>query len=553
MNEGLSDDKINKNRRTLNISIGDHFGEWEILSKYDKSRYTCRCSCGSIKNISGTDLTRGKSTSCGHKRKKYKVNIGDKYNDWTVLSFDKNKYLYECRCTCGNISMISASDLVNGKSKSCGHNRNRLIDLTGRRFGEWTVLRHIGYGVWECQCSCENHTIRNIRHTELLNGDSKSCGCKQAENLMKTMLDRYGEIASPKINKPRTIEQIQAASSKENIEIEIRTFNYKPTIYELANKLGLSYSATIKLIHEYNLEELVKIYEDGWSRYEYEIYEYIKGLGQNLNIVTHARNIIQGELDLYIPDYRLAIEFNGNYWHSSIFKNKDYHQNKRIQCAKQGIRLISIFEYEWTDIIKNNIIKWILKNAILKENFIYARKCKIKHINNIEEKQFLEQNHLNGYVPSHIAYGCYLNSELIGVMSWGIPRYSKDYDYELIRLSWKTGYNILGGSEKLFKKFIDEHPDVNKIIAYCDISKFSGNVYGRLGFSTSINSITPPNYIWIRLSDLDIKTRYQAMKHKLVERGLGTLEQTEKEIMGSLGYVQIFDCGNLKFIWTKQI
>lgn len=552
MDINVSDDnKSHKNKKSLNINIGDHFGEWEVIGKYDKSRYTCRCSCNIIKNITGTDLVRGNSKSCGHTRKKYNIHIGDKYNDWTVLSFDKDKYLYKCQCICGNISMISASDLINGKSKSCGHNTNKLIDLSGKKFGEWTVLRHVGYGIWECQCSCENHTIKNIRHTELLSGESKSCGCKQAEHLRETMLERYKETSIIRASNPRSPEEISMIQSYDNMVKVIEEFDSKPTIYQLADKLNLSYSATVKLIHSYKIEHLVRIYDDGWSKYEYEIEQYIRSIYPKLEILNHVRNIIKGELDIYIPSKKLAIEFNGNYWHSSIFKDKLYHQSKRIQCAKYGIRLISIFEYEWNNPIKQAIIKWIIQNAIYNNHKIYARKCIIRHLTTSEEKQFLELNHLGGYVASNIAYGCFLNNELLGVMTFGKPRYTKKYQYELLRLAWKIGYNVIGGSEKLFSKFIAEHPDITNIIAYCDISKFSGRVYSKLKFETSIHNITQPNYIWIRLSDLDIKTRYQTMKHKLIEQGVGSVNQTEKEIMESLGYVQIFDCGNLKFTWTK--
>lgn len=541
------------NRNSLNISIGDTFGEWEVLEKFDKSRYKCRCSCGVIKAISGTDLVRGRSKSCGHARKKYNIKIGDKYNEWTVISFDKSRYAYKCQCTCGKISTISASDLVNERSKSCGHDNNRLIDLTGQKFGEWTVLRHVGYGVWECQCSCKDHTIRNIRHTELLNGDSKSCGCKRREYLRDTMLERYNETSVSRINNPRSTEELRLVESASSVTNVIDEFDEKPTIYELSRRLNLSYSATIKVIHLYELENRVKIYEDGWSRYEYEIAQYIKEMYPELDIVTHARNVIKGELDIYIPIKKLAIEFNGNYWHSSIFKDKMYHQNKRIQCAKQGIRLIGIWEYEWNNLTKQTILRWLIQNAISNTNIIYARKCSVRRIESGEEKEFLIHNHLGGYVASSIAYGCYINDELIGVMTFGRPRYSKEFQYELLRIAWRIGYNVIGGSEKLFKTFINEHSDVASIVAYCDISKFNGRVYNKLGFTTSVNNITPPNYIWIRLSDLDIKTRYQTMKHKLIERGVGSEIQTEKEIMESLGYVQIFDCGNLKFIWNKQM
>jgi hypothetical protein len=53
------------------------------------------------------------------------------------------------------------------------------------------------------------------------------------------------------------------------------------------------------------------------------------------------------ELDIYLPEKNLAIEFDGLFWHNSNNKFKNYHLKKTLLCEKQGIQLIHIFEYEW--------------------------------------------------------------------------------------------------------------------------------------------------------------------------------------------------------------
>lgn len=59
----------------------------------------------------------------------------------------------------------------------------RFIDLTGQRFGRWTVLRyagsHNGRAFWECRCDCGK--IRDVRGSDLRNGRSTSCGCFRTE------------------------------------------------------------------------------------------------------------------------------------------------------------------------------------------------------------------------------------------------------------------------------------------------------------------------------------------------------------------------------------
>lgn len=85
------------------------------------------------------------------------------------------------------------------------------------------------------------------------------------------------------------------------------------------------------------------------------------------------------ELDFYLPDEKLAIEFNGNYWHSIRFKDKNYHLRKTQLCQDLGISLIHIFEFEWLSSkeICKQIISLALESDIESANI---HDCKIKKI-----------------------------------------------------------------------------------------------------------------------------------------------------------------------------
>ena len=87
------------------------------------------------------------------------------------------------------------------------------------------------------------------------------------------------------------------------------------------------------------------------------------------------------------------------------------------------------------------------------------------------------------------------------------------------------------------------------VISYCDISKFTGDVYERLGFT--FNGITEPNYRWVDKENRVIP-RYKTMKSNLVKKGLGNESETEVEIMYRLGYIRVFDCGNARYIWNSE-
>ena len=107
---------------------------------------------------------------------------------------------------------------------------------------------------------------------------------------------------------------------------------------------------------------------------------------------------------------------------------------------------------------------------------------------------------------------------------------------------------IIGGAQKLYKAFLRDKDPVS-VITYSDLSKFYGNVYIKLGFNLDSKYITPPNYVWVRGNE--VLSRYQTQKSKLIEHGLDKYGETELEIMENLGYDKIYDCGNLRLIWTK--
>ena len=122
------------------------------------------------------------------------------------------------------------------------------------------------------------------------------------------------------------------------------------------------YSTIQQWITRWDLKDYINLAE-GKSQYEDQLVEYVKSLGVD-NIETHNRIICQGqELDLYMPDNKVAIEFNGEYWHNNERMPPNYHYNKSIMCEKQGIRLIHIYQHQWMDSTKQNILKSIIRNA----------------------------------------------------------------------------------------------------------------------------------------------------------------------------------------------
>jgi hypothetical protein len=285
------------------------------------------------------------------------------------------------------------------------------------------------------------------------------------------------------------------------------------------------------------------------SAREIEIANFIE-LNYDNVIKRNDNDTISKELDIYLPDINLAFEYNGIYWHSDIYKEINYHINKTEECELKGIQLIHIWEDEWInkqDIVKSMIINKLNKNI----NKIYARKCEIKEIDNNDlVKNFLNKNHIQGYVGAKIKIGLFYNDDLVSFMSFGKYRrnlgnkISSDNNYELLRFCNKLNTSVVGGASRLFNYFIKKY-NPNEIVSYADRSWSKGNLYFNLGFY--FEKKTVPNYFYFD-NNLNRYNRFNFRKDQLIKKGYDK-NKSEHEIMSELGYLCVYNSGNLKFLY----
>lgn len=270
----------------------------------------------------------------------------------------------------------------------------------------------------------------------------------------------------------------------------------------------------------------------------------------NINFETNNRNIIPPqELDIYIPEKKIAIECNGIYWHSRLESN--YHCNKFIKCKEKGIQLISIWE-DWIK-IKPEIVESIIlsKIGIYKEK-IYARKCIVREVKSKECNEFLNNHHLQGKTNSSIRLGLYYNNELVSIMVFNKPRSGLgklgNY-YELSRFCNKQNTQIIGGASKLFKYFLKTY-NVKMIKSYSANDISNGSLYELLGFES--NDKINQSYWYIEYRTFKRYHRYNFRKAKLKEMGFDIDNNTEDQIMKSLPYYKIYDAGTTTWIYTNS-
>lgn len=194
---------------SFNDLTGKVFNEWTVLYRdinreqemkkdkgYSVVHWKCKCSCGTIKSIPGSNLTRGKTKSCGCVRPtppNFVDLTGQKFGRLTVFEREETRkgiVYWKCYCDCGEKVTVQSGKLVGRHTKSCGclqkerATETHFKDLTGKVFGKLYVLgRNLEYQqkndstqtYWNCICECGTKTV--VTGGKLVSGHTKSCGC----------------------------------------------------------------------------------------------------------------------------------------------------------------------------------------------------------------------------------------------------------------------------------------------------------------------------------------------------------------------------------------
>ena len=292
------------------------------------------------------------------------------------------------------------------------------------------------------------------------------------------------------------------------------------------------------------------VFYRGVSNDEVTFREYIKTIYSGEIILNDTKLLSGLEIDVYIPELKIAIELNGERFHSDIFKKRNYHLKKTKECNELGIRLIHIWLTDWynrTEIVKSQIKNFINKTEIK----IYARKCEIREVSSSESIHFLNSNHLQGNTVSKIRYGLYYNNELVQLMTFGkfrkvTGRIHKDGDYELLRLCTILNTVVVGGVSKLFNHFIKTHSP-NRILSFANRDWSLGGVYETIGMEHI--GETTPGYFYS--NGKNKHHRYKFQKHLLVRQGFDA-NKSEYKIMTERGYYRVWDTGNLIYEWNSS-
>jgi hypothetical protein len=436
------------------------------------------------------------------------------------------------------------------------------------------------------KCICGNPVAINKTYPEL--GFRQYCGpkCSRSDKTIDKkvieILDNYEFLYNEKIVKQKSIEQI----AKENNISTIPVVKYlkKHNLYQLndarrrnnkANQILENKEALISLYETNTMQDIAEslgttkgtvsrwfevhnipakppnFYErkvKKISNEENKLFEFITSI-YNGEIKQSNRSILKGkELDIYIPEKNLAIEYNGLYSHcyrpwedkSALIKDSTYHIHKTVECENQSIQLLQFYSDEWN--FKSDIIKNIIQSKLGLNQTIYARKCKIVEVGIQTKNEFLNQYHIQGEDKSSIKLGLKYENELVCIMTFAKSRFNKSYDWELTRFCVKGGISVVGGFSKLLKAFYNTYGC--SIVSYADRRYSNGNVYKTNGFE--LIGTNKPSYYYV---DKNFLRRFNRMRFQ--RKYIGAYDCTEYEKAREMGFEKIWDCGTLAFGFSQ--
>ena len=271
-----------------------------------------------------------------------------------------------------------------------------------------------------------------------------------------------------------------------------------------------------------------------------------KGVEYSLNFkveskVTVTLRVGDTLIDLY--KNKNLIDYNGYDYRTALV-------NKKNRCITNGFKIIQIFEDEYKD--NPDIVLSKIKHIIgIDEPLgkIQGRKCIISEIDKKEAEDFLNKNHIQGFVGSTIHIGAKFNGELIGVMSFLKER---DNNWNLTRFASKNGYICQGVGGKLFTYFIRKYSP-NEIRSFADrrwTLNRDNNVYTKLGFRFEYT--TSPGYHYAIDDGCERIRREQFKKDNLSKKYNLSKELSEMEMAKQIGYGRIWDCGLFKYMWKRN-
>lgn len=390
-----------------------------------------------------------------------------------------------------------------------------------------------------CSVQCTFKDPIRLEKIKATSGDYS----KMVESCRTTSLNRYG------VTSPFCLEEVKdkIKQTKQQKYGDENFCNRDKARATTKIKYGKEYLFQTDEFKEHNYLKLKERFSEpnfhiklGFeSNGEKEVREFLNSFGHSFK---KTRGLIYPlEIDMYDETLRLAVEYNGLYWHSEKYVNNSYHFKKYRMLKDKGIKLITIFEDEWL-FSKEKVKSFLLASIGNFEQRLYARNCVVHSLDKRMAKQFIETFHLQG-APNQIqdAYGIFHKDDLLGVVSYG-KHHRNNTDIVLNRLVFKNGIQVVGGASKLILNSIKKYDTVT---TWSDNRWSTGEIYRTIGFEKVLD--IPPDYFYTK------NNQYKITKQSQQKSRTGCPpELTEHSFALQNGLFRVYDCGKIKWKYTRK-
>ena len=296
------------------------------------------------------------------------------------------------------------------------------------------------------------------------------------------------------------------------------------------------------------------------SKGEGEVFRFLANLA---SAERRNRTLLKPkEVDIYLPEHRLAVEYCGEFFHSAKHADEESsmrtrHSQKHALCAMQGVRLITLWESEWRN--NNYAVRRLLRNAVGKsKGKLMARKCELRKVDAVEAAAFYERYHPQGGSGHGEHYALFWKGKMVacmrfvqGVNDRGLG--AKNRVWTLGR--YATRITVAGAASRLFKAFVAEHnPPMVK--SFSDNRLFGGAMYAQLGFELEAE-LSADYAVWSPKLGLRPKSHYQRrnIQKRLADHGMEAVfdaetdPRTEAEMTYLMRCGRLYDCGKKRWVW----
>lgn len=225
----------------------------------------------------------------------------------------------------------------------------------------------------------------------------------------------------------------------------------------------------------------------GTSNAERDLSAFVSSLG--VEVRDHHRQIDpRYEYDVTVPALKIAIEFNGLYWHSIKHKPKNYHLDKTLAAEAAGWSVIHVWEDDWRD--RREVVERMLarKLGVSTEERLNARDLEFRLVPSPHARKFLDANHIQGAGGGSWRGGLFRGDEVVALM---LMKSRGGGDWELTRFA--TSSIVRGAHSRLLKRAIEELAP-KSIVTFADRCVSDGGLYEDAGFV--VDGEIAPDYMY---------------------------------------------------------